>query len=88
MIRDPEILLLDEATAHLDSASEKLVHKALETLMKSRTTLLIAHRLATVINADQLLVLEEGIITGTGNHKELLEKHSLYKELVEHQLSI
>ncbi len=87
MIRDPEILLLDEATAHLDSTSEKLVHKALETLMKGRTTLIIAHRLATVLNADQLLVLEEGIITGTGNHKELLEKHSLYKELVEQQLS-
>lgn len=88
MIRNPEILLLDEATAHLDSASEKLVQEALERLMTGRTTLVIAHRLATVRNADQLIVLEGGKVTGSGTHQELLEKHSLYQELVKQQLHV
>ncbi|WLR42185.1 ABC transporter ATP-binding protein [Bacillus carboniphilus] len=88
MIRDPEILLLDEATAHLDSTSEKLVQEALEKLMQGRTTLVIAHRLATVRNADQLIVLEQGEVTGKGSHHQLLKFHSLYKELVEQQLSV
>lgn len=88
MVRDPEILLLDEATAHLDSSSEKLVQEALERLMVGRTTLVIAHRLATVRHADQLIVLEEGTVTGSGTHHELLEGHSLYKELVQQQLSV
>lgn len=86
MIRDPEILLLDEATAHLDSSSEKLVQEALEVLMEGRTTLVIAHRLATVRHADQLIVLEEGNVTGAGTHAELLDTHPLYKELVSQQL--
>lgn len=88
MIRDPEILLLDEATAHLDSNSEKLVQEALESLMKGRTTLVIAHRLATIKNADKLIILEDGMVTGGGTHRELLESHSLYKELVKQQLSL
>ncbi|WP_144557590.1 ABC transporter ATP-binding protein [Shouchella miscanthi] len=88
MIRNPKILLLDEATAHLDSASEKLVQEALERLMTGRTTLVIAHRLATVRNADQLIVLEGGKVTGSGTHQELLEKHSLYQELVKQQLHV
>ncbi len=88
MVRDPEILLLDEATAHLDSSSEKLVQEALERLMVGRTTLVIAHRLATVRHADQLIVLEEGTVTGSGTHHELLETHPLYKELVQQQLSV
>ncbi|MED4128055.1 ABC transporter ATP-binding protein [Shouchella miscanthi] len=88
MIRNPKILLLDEATAHLDSASEKLVQEALERLMTGRTTLVIAHRLATVRNADQLIVLEGGRVTGSGTHQELLEKHSLYQELVKQQLHV
>ncbi|MFB4212876.1 ABC transporter ATP-binding protein [Shouchella sp. JSM 1781072] len=88
MIRNPEILLLDEATAHLDSASEKLVQEALERLMTGRTTLVIAHRLATVRNAHQLIVLEEGRVTGSGTHQELLEHHGLYQELVKQQLTV
>ncbi|AIC92795.1 ABC transporter ATP-binding protein [Shouchella lehensis] len=88
MIRNPEILLLDEATAHLDSASEKLVQEALERLMSGRTTLVIAHRLATVRNADQLIVLEGGRVTGSGTHQELLENHGLYQELVKQQLHV
>ncbi|GAF15648.1 lipid A export ATP-binding/permease protein MsbA [Bacillus sp. JCM 19046] len=87
MIRNPEILLLDEATAHLDSSSEKLVQEALERLMLDRTTLVIAHRLATVRHASQLIVLEEGQVTGAGTHQELLETHDLYKELVQQQLT-
>ncbi|TXC91873.1 ABC transporter ATP-binding protein [Metabacillus litoralis] len=86
LIRNPKILLLDEATSNLDSSSEKLVQKALENLMIGRTTLVIAHRLATVVEADQIVVLENGEITGIGTHKQLFESHSLYKELAEQQL--
>ncbi|HFK1722465.1 ABC transporter ATP-binding protein [Bacillus thuringiensis] len=88
MIRNPKILLLDEATAHLDSTSERLVQEALEKLMKDRTTFVIAHRLATVRQADQLIMLEGGVVTGAGTHKKLLATHPLYKELVEQQLTL
>ncbi|GAK00930.1 LOW QUALITY PROTEIN: lipid A export ATP-binding/permease protein MsbA [Geomicrobium sp. JCM 19055] len=86
IIRDPELLLLDEATAHLDSHSEALVQEALQSLMKNRTTLVIAHRLSTVKDAHQLIVLERGIVTGAGNHQALYENHPLYRELVDHQM--
>ncbi|MBA4535744.1 ABC transporter ATP-binding protein [Bacillus aquiflavi] len=86
LIRNPKILLLDEATSNLDSASELLVQQALELLMKGRTTLVIAHRLSTIIHADQIVVLENGEVTGTGSHRELLESHSLYRKLAEQQL--
>lgn len=86
LIRNPKILLLDEATSNLDSASEQLVQQALLNLMKDRTTLIIAHRLSTVVEADQIVVLERGQITGTGTHQELLQTHSLYQELAEQQL--
>jgi len=86
MIRDPEILLLDEATAHLDSISEKLVQESLEKLMKERTTFVIAHRLSTVINADQLVVIEDGTVTGKGSHQELYNGNSFYKKFTEQQM--
>lgn len=86
LIKDPKILLLDEATSNLDSASEELVQKALNHLMKGRTTLVIAHRLSTVVDADQIIVLEQGEITGTGTHQELLQGHQLYRKLAEQQL--
>jgi ATP-binding cassette subfamily B protein AbcA/BmrA len=86
LIRDPKILLLDEATSNLDSSSEVLVQKALQRLMEGRTTLVIAHRLSTVIGADQIVVLENGTITGVGTHSELLQTHPLYRELAEQQL--
>ncbi len=86
LIRNPHILLLDEATSNLDSASEGLVQQALEHLMKGRTTLIIAHRLSTVINADQIVILEHGEITGIGKHEELLTTHPLYQKLAEQQL--
>ncbi|GKV65427.1 MULTISPECIES: ABC transporter ATP-binding protein [Sporosarcina] len=80
LLHDPEILLLDEATSNLDSGSETHVQEALQNLMKGRTTLIIAHRLATVLHADQLLFLEKGKITGRGTHKELVDTHMLYRE--------
>ncbi|WP_153732314.1 ABC transporter ATP-binding protein [Sporosarcina obsidiansis] len=80
LLHNPEILLLDEATSNLDSGSEAHVQEALQHLMKGRTTLIIAHRLATVLHADQLLFLENGVITGRGRHEELLETHDLYRE--------
>ncbi|MDD5456137.1 MAG: ABC transporter ATP-binding protein [Candidatus Margulisbacteria bacterium] len=81
ILKDPKILILDEATSSLDNESEKLVQEALDRLMKNRTTLVIAHRLSTIINADRILVLDEGKIVESGSHKELLKKNGLYKKL-------
>ncbi|WP_026562232.1 ABC transporter ATP-binding protein [Bacillus sp. J37] len=86
LIRDPKILLLDEATSNLDSASELLVQKALQHLMKGRTTLVIAHRLSTVVGADQIVVLDGGNITGIGTHQQLVKHHELYQKLAKQQL--
>ena len=85
LLHNPDILLLDEATSNLDSGSETHVQEALQHLMHGRTTLIIAHRLATVLHADQLLFLENGQITGRGNHAELLKTHDLYREFAEGQ---
>lgn len=86
LLRDPEILLLDEATASLDSQSEKHVQEALSYLMKGRTTIIIAHRFSTITGADQIVVLEEGAVTGTGTHAALYENHLLYRKLADHQM--
>lgn len=86
LLRNPKILLLDEATSNLDSESEMYVQQALKNLMKGRTTLIIAHRLSTVVEADQILVLEGGRITGKGTHEELLATHALYRKLAQQQL--
>ncbi|WP_276327482.1 ABC transporter ATP-binding protein [Sporosarcina koreensis] len=80
LLHDPSILLLDEATSNLDSGSETHVQEALLRLMEGRTTLIIAHRLFTVIGADQLIFLEKGKVTGIGTHAELLKTHGLYEE--------
>lgn len=85
LLQDPAILMLDEATSNLDSQSEIAVQEALKRLMKGRTTLVIAHRLATVVHADQIVVLEKGKITGIGTHQDLYQSHDLYQELVKHQ---
>lgn len=85
LLHDPEILLLDEATSNLDSGSETHVQDALQRLMEGRTTLIIAHRLSTVIDADQLIFLEAGRITGIGTHSELMESHLMYREFAEGQ---
>jgi ATP-binding cassette subfamily B protein len=78
VLADPRLLLLDEATSALDAESEYQVQKALETLMKGRTTIVIAHRLATVVNVDTIAVLDHGQVVATGSHAELLQRSELY----------
>lgn len=85
LLRDPELLLLDEATSSLDSESERVVQEALERLMRGRTTFVIAHRLATVRHADQIIVLEDGRVSGIGTHDTLVETNVLYNKLVTQQ---
>ncbi|RNF38716.1 ABC transporter ATP-binding protein [Planococcus salinus] len=86
-LRDPKILMMDEATASLDSQSEGIVQQALSRLMQGRTTLVIAHRLSTIVDADKIVFIEKGHVTGIGSHTELIEKHSLYREFAEQQLT-
>ncbi|OBA02597.1 multidrug ABC transporter permease [Bacillus subtilis] len=88
LLRDPSILMLDEATSSLDSQSEKSVQQALDVLMEGRTTIVIAHRLSTVVDADQLLFVEKGEITGRGTHHELMASHDLYRDFAEQQLKM
>ena len=85
ILRHPDLLLLDEATSSLDSTSEALVQEALNGLMKGRTTLVIAHRLSTVVHADQIVVLERGKITGIGTHPDLFHSHAVYRKLSQKQ---
>lgn len=85
MLERPSILILDEASSSLDAESERLVQDALESLMARRTTLVIAHRLSTVIRADRILVLDEGAIVDRGSHAELLERSDVYQRLYQRQ---
>lgn len=88
ILADPAILIMDEATSSLDSESERLVQEALEELMKGRTSIIIAHRLATVREADQILVLKDGKTVETGTHEELIEHNNgLYRMLSELQMT-
>jgi ATP-binding cassette subfamily B protein len=82
------VLLLDEATSALDAENERLVQEALQKLMKGRTTLVIAHRLVTVINADRIVVMNEGRIEAIGTHQSLIKKSPLYAHLAELQFSL
>ncbi|WP_298441781.1 ABC transporter transmembrane domain-containing protein [uncultured Ferrimonas sp.] len=86
LLADRPILLLDEATSALDAHNEALVKQALDRLMQGRTTLIIAHRLATVVNADRIVVLDNGQISAIGDHQQLLTQNSLYRQLAELQL--
>ena len=85
LLKSPAVVILDEATAHLDSENEQLVHAALQTALKGRTSIVIAHRLSTVREADQILVLEKGSIVERGKHDELVAKGGLYADLYNRQ---
>ena len=87
IMKNPPILILDEATSALDTESERLVQKALETLMANRTVLVIAHRLSTVTNADKIILLDKGEIKEIGTHNELMEKEGFYSNLYKIQFS-
>ena len=88
ILRNAPVLLLDEATSALDAESEALIQEALEGLTKGRTTLVIAHRLATVRNADRIIILEQGRIVGQGTHAQLMKKSPLYSKLAKLQFSV
>ena len=85
LIRNPKILLLDEATSALDTHSEKVIQETMNRTSKQRTTVIVAHRLTTVQNADIILCIEEGKVVEVGNHNELMKKGGLYSELVDTQ---
>ena len=79
---------LDEATSSVDAEAEFLIQQALERVLESRTSLVIAHRLSTVRNADKIIVLDQGRIVETGNHEELLQRNGLYSQLYQRQVEM
>jgi ATP-binding cassette subfamily B protein len=85
VLKDPRVLILDEATSALDAESEHLVKEALERLMRGRTTLIIAHRLSTVMSADRVVVLDGGQVVQSGPHAALVREDGIYRRLVERQ---
>ena len=86
ILKDPRLLLLDEATSALDAESEALVQEALTRLMRGRTSVIIAHRLSTVVGADRVVVIEDGQVAEQGRHAELLARGGTYARLVERQV--
>lgn len=85
VLKNPNILILDEATSALDTESEKIVQQALDTLLEGRTSIVIAHRLSTVVNADKIYVVEHGRVMEEGTHAELIEKQGIYHKLIQMQ---
>ena len=86
-LKNPPILILDEATSALDNTTELIIQKSLEELCKGRTTLVVAHRLSTIKNADNIIVMTEQGIQESGSHRELMEKNGLYAELYNAQFT-
>ena len=86
-LKDAPVLILDEATSHLDAVNETAIRKQLEALKTNRTTIVIAHRLSTVRDADKIVVMEEGKVVEMGRHEELLDAGGLYAQLVSRQLA-
>ena len=86
ILKKSPIILLDEATSSLDNESERIVQNAINNLIRGRTTIIIAHRLTTIHNADKIFVMKKGIVVGSGNHNELIEKSNEYKSLYKSQL--
>jgi ATP-binding cassette subfamily B protein len=87
LLYDPAILILDEATSSIDTESEQMIEKAIDTLIKGRTSVVIAHRLSTIRKADTIIVLDKGEIKEMGTHKELVEKGGFYASLIEMQMA-
>ena len=86
-LKDAPVLILDEATSHLDAVNETAIRKQLEALKTNRTTIVIAHRLSTVRDADKIIVMEEGKVVEMGRHEELLNAGGLYTQLISRQLA-
>ncbi|MXP05599.1 peptidase domain-containing ABC transporter, partial [Apibacter sp. B3546] len=86
--KNPEYLFFDEATSALDSENERIIHANLQEFFKGKTVIIIAHRLSTVKNADQIVVLKNGQIVETGNHSQLVKLRSNYYNLVKNQLEL
>ena len=85
LLKDPAIVILDEATSHLDSTSEVAIQEALEEALRGRTAIVIAHRLSTIVSADRILVVDAGRIVETGTHEQLLARRGLYADLYRSQ---
>jgi ATP-binding cassette subfamily B protein len=88
LLGNPRLLVLDEATSHLDAESERIIQTNLNTILKNRTTLVIAHRLSTVRKADLILVLDKGVLIESGSHEELMAKQGCYFYLNQQQLNV
>ena len=88
LLASPEILLLDESTSALDGPNEQRMREAIDAVAHDRTLMVIAHRLSTVVDSDQIIVLEHGEIVGVGTHSELIKSTPLYKDLAKHQLLV
>ena len=88
ILADPRVLILDEATSSVDAEAEYLIQQALEKVLNGRTALVIAHRLSTIRNADKIIVLDQGRIVEVGNHRELMSRRGLYRQLYTRQMEL